>query len=155
MIFSENRRPLFAIMRQLILDSGAAGGWNWALSQGETTMLLRLSAVAAVLTAFATFAPAPASAGAIMSLNNRATNDMSHEECMRKAAAAIRRAGFKYHDTTSEAVWGLANNSRDMVAIYCPTTRDIAIFVAGSPTGRGAVTEPLVDRLTDEWGNRD
>ena len=126
-------------------------------------MLLRLSAVAAVLTAFATFAPAPASAGAIMSLNNRVTNDMSHEEWvderavewLRKAAAAIRRAGFKYHDTTSEAVWGLANNSRDMVAIYCPTTRDIAIFVAGSPTGRGAVTEPLVDRLTDEWGSRD
>ena len=114
-------------------------------------MIIRTALAAATLAAAATFAAAPANAGAIMSLNNRSTNDMTHKECMQKARDTIRKAGFRYHDTTSEAVWGLANDRRDMVSIYCPTTRDIAIFVAGSPTGRGAVTEPLVDRLTDIW----
>jgi len=114
-------------------------------------VIIRTAIAAAALAAATSLISAPASAGAIMSLNNRSTNDMTHKECMRKARDTIRRAGFQYHDTTSEAVWGLANDRRDMVSIYCPTTRDIAIFVAGSPTGRGSVTEPLVDRLTDIW----
>lgn len=113
-------------------------------------MLLRILSAAAILAA-ATFTAAPASAGAIMSLNNRVTDDLPHKDCMRRAREAIRDAGFRYHDTTSQAVWGTANNRRDMVAIYCLTTRDIAVFAAASPTGDGKITEPLVDRLTDSW----
>ena len=117
-------------------------------------MLLRLTAAAAVLAATA-FVSAPANAGAIMTLNNRPLSDMSQSECMRRAARIIRSAGFRYHDTTSEAVWGTAHERRDMVSIYCPKSREIAIFVAASPTGEGSVTEPLVNRLTDAWDNRD
>lgn len=113
-------------------------------------MLLRISCAAAIL-AIAAFGPAPAQAGAIMSLNNRVTDDLSHEACMKRARAAIREAGFRYHDTTSEAVWGTAHDRRDMVAIYCLTTRDVAVFAAASPTGDGKVTAPLVDALTDAW----
>lgn len=98
-----------------------------------------------------TFASAPAGAGAIMSVNNITTDKMSHEECMKLAARVVKDAGFRYHDTTSQAVWATANDRRDMVMIYCPTSRDIAIFAAASPTGRGEVTEPLVDRMTEAW----
>jgi len=113
-------------------------------------MLLRVS-TAAIIVAIATLSSAPTYAGAIMSLNNRVTDDLSHEACMRRARAAIREAGFRYHDTTSEAVWGTAHDRRDMVAIYCLTTRDVAVFAAASPTGDGKVTAPLVDALTDAW----
>jgi hypothetical protein len=113
-------------------------------------MLVRISFAAAILAA-ATLTSAPAHAGAIMSLNNRVTDDLPHEDCMRRARATIKDAGFRYHDTTSQAVWGTAHDRRDMVAIYCLTTRDIAVFAAASPTGDGKVTEPLVDRLTDAW----
>jgi hypothetical protein len=100
-------------------------------------------------------ASAPAGAGAIMTLNNRPTKDLSQDECMRKARTTIRKAGFAYHDTTSEAVWGLANDRRDMVAIYCLKSTPVAVFAGASPTGKGSVTEPLVDRLTDEWDAND
>ena len=114
-------------------------------------MLLRICAAATLLAAVA-FVPAPASAGAIMSVNNRSLDDVSTEQCLRRARATIKSAGFKYHDATSQAIWGLANDGRDMVVIYCPT-REIAIFVAASPTGKGSVTEPLVNRLTDAWSD--
>lgn len=118
-------------------------------------MLIRISCAAAIV-AVATLTSVPANAGAIMTLNNRPISDMSNKECMRRAASTIKKAGFRYHDTTAEAVWGLANDRRDMVAIYCPkSTPTIAVFVSASPTGKGAVTEPLVDKMTDEWDRAD
>ena len=42
-----------------------------------------------------------------------------------------------------------------MVSIYCLKSHDVAIFAAASPTGRGSVTGPLVDRLVKSWQDRD
>ena len=113
---------------------------------------LVMAAVAALL-----LAPAAAHAqgAAIMSLNSIGTGDLPHADCMRKAKNVIRDAGFEYFDTTSEAVWGRTDSHRDMVSIYCLKSHDVAIFAAASPTGRGSVTGPLVDRLVKSWQDRD
>lgn len=106
----------------------------------------------AVMLAAALLAPVRANAqAAIMSLNSIGTRDLPHADCMKRARAAIKEAGFDYFDTTTEAVWGRTNNNRDMVSIYCLKTHDVAIFAAGSPTGRGSVSEPLVNRLVKAW----
>jgi len=88
---------------------------------------------------------------AIMSLNSIGTGDLPHADCMRRAKNTIREAELEYFDTTSEAVWGRTSSHRDMVAVYCLKSHDVAVFVAGSPTGRGSVTAPLVDRLVKAW----
>lgn len=107
--------------------------------------------IAAALSA-AALAPGQADAqAAIMSLNSIGTADLPHADCMRRAKTAIRDADLEYFDTTSEAVWGRTSSHRDMVAIYCLKSHDVAVFAAGSPTGRGSVTAPLVDRLVKAW----
>jgi len=110
-------------------------------------------ALTAAILAAALLAPAAAHAqgAAIMSLNSIGTGDLPHADCMRKAKNVIRDAGFEYFDTTSEAVWGRTDSHRDMVSIYCLKSHDVAIFAAASPTGRGSVTGPLVDRLVKSW----
>ena len=115
------------------------------------------SALTAAILAAALLAPAAAHAqgAAIMSLNSIGTGDLPHADCMRKAKNVIRDAGFEYFDTTSEAVWGRTDSHRDMVSIYCLKSHDVAIFAAASPTGRGSVTGPLVDRLVKSWQDRD
>jgi hypothetical protein len=114
-------------------------------------------ALTAAVLAAALLAPAAAHAqgAAIMSLNSIGTGDLPHADCMRKAKNVIRDAGFEYFDTTSEAVWGRTDSHRDMVSIYCLKSHDVAIFAAASPTGRGSVTGPLVDRLVKSWQDRD
>jgi hypothetical protein len=114
-------------------------------------------ALTAAILAAALLAPAAAHAqgAAIMSLNSIGTGDLPHADCMRKAKNVIRDAGFEYFDTTSEAVWGRTDSHRDMVSIYCLKSHDVAIFAAASPTGRGSVTGPLVDRLVKSWQDRD
>ena len=112
-------------------------------------MLIRLCS-AALVAAFV-LAHGPAHAAAIMTLNNRVTKDLTHADCMKRARSAISRAGLQYYDTTDEAVWGMANGRRDMVAVYCLTTADVVVFAAASPTGQGKVTEPLVNRVIDAW----
>jgi len=113
----------------------------------------KTSALTAAVLAAALLAPAAAHAqgAAIMSLNSIGTGDLPHADCMRKAKNVIRDAGFEYFDTTSEAVWGRTDSHRDMVSIYCLKSHDVAIFAAASPTGRGSVTGPLVDRLVKSW----
>jgi hypothetical protein len=113
----------------------------------------KTSALTAAVLAAALLAPATAHAqgAAIMSLNSIGTGDLPHADCMRKAKNVIRDAGFEYFDTTSEAVWGRTDSHRDMVSIYCLKSHDVAIFAAASPTGRGSVTGPLVDRLVKSW----
>jgi hypothetical protein len=107
--------------------------------------------MAAVLAA-AALAPGKANAqAAIMSLNSIGTGDLPHADCMKRARAAIREADLEYFDTTSEAVWGRNSSHRDMVAVYCLKSHDVAVFAAASPTGRGSVTAPLVDRLVKAW----
>jgi hypothetical protein len=117
----------------------------------------KTSALTAAVLAAALLAPAAAHAqgAAIMSLNSIGTGDLPHADCMRKAKNVIRDAGFEYFDTTSEAVWGRTDSHRDMVSIYCLKSHDVAIFAAASPTGRGSVTGPLVDRLVKSWQDRD
>lgn len=115
--------------------------------------MYKTSALTAAVLAAALLAPAAAHAqgAAIMSLNSIGTGDLPHADCMRKAKNVIRDAGFEYFDTTSEAVWGRTDSHRDMVSIYCLKSHDVAIFAAASPTGRGSVTGPLVDRLVKSW----
>ncbi len=114
-------------------------------------MFIRFSFAAAVLAA-AVFAPAHANAqAAIMSLNSVSTEDLPQADCMKRGRSAIEDAGFEYFDTTTEAVWGRTNGHRDMVAVYCLKSHDVAVFAASSPTGRGKVTAPLVDRLVESW----
>ena len=108
------------------------------------------SVLAAALVA-ALLGPAQADGVAMMSLNSVATDKLPHADCMTRARAAIEAAGFSYFDTTTEAVWGQANDHRDMVSVYCPKSTFIAVFAAGSPTGQGSVTEPLVNRLIAAW----
>lgn len=119
--------------------------------------MYKTSALTAAVLAAALLAPAAAHAqgAAIMSLNSIGTGDLPHADCMRKAKNVIRDAGFEYFDTTSEAVWGRTDSHRDMVSIYCLKSHDVAIFAAASPTGRGSVTGPLVDRLVKSWQDRD
>ena len=119
--------------------------------------MYKTSALTVAVLAAALLAPAAAHAqgAAIMSLNSLGTGDLPHADCMRKAKNVIRDAGFEYFDTTSEAVWGRTDSHRDMVSIYCLKSHDVAIFAAASPTGRGSVTGPLVDRLVKSWQDRD
>jgi len=112
----------------------------------------RTSLLLAIVVAVVALAPAKAGAqSAIMSLNSIGTSDLPHADCMKRARAAIREADLEYYDTTSEAVWGRNSSHRDMVAIYCLKSHDVAVFAAASPTGRGSVTAPLVDRLVKAW----
>lgn len=111
-------------------------------------MRFRLAAAVPVLLG-ALISAAPANAQVIMTLNNITTEGMAHAECMSRAAATIDRAGFLYHDTTSEAVWGRTHDGRFMVAIYCLTTRDVAVFAVAGPHGEG--TSSNNRRLTTAW----
>jgi len=92
-----------------------------------------------------------AQAAAFMSLNSIATNHLPQQQCMSRAKAAIAAAGFEFFDESLEAVWGRTTSHRDMVAVYCPASHDIALFAAASPTGLGSVTGPLVDRMVEAW----
>jgi len=116
-------------------------------------VLVRLFSFAAVLALLLVSGEAKAQNAAIMSLNSISLGDLDHDGCMKRAKQAIAEAGFEYFDTTSEAVWGRTYSHRDMVSIYCPSTGNIAVFAAGSPTGKGSVTAPLVDRLVEAWQN--
>ena len=114
-------------------------------------MSIRFTCVAAALAAALLISVQAKAQNAIMSLNSIGTRDLPHADCMKRARSAIKEAGFDYFDTTSEAVWGRTNSNRDMVSIYCLKSHDVAIFAAGSPTGRGSVSEPLVNRLVKAW----
>jgi hypothetical protein len=113
-------------------------------------MLIRAASLALVLLA-ALFVSAPARAGAIMSVNHVSVDDLPLDECLTRARAAIREAGYRYHDKTESAIWGTAADRRDMVVVYCLKGKNIVVFVAASPTGRGSVTERLVNDLVDAW----
>lgn len=92
---------------------------------------------------------APAAAQSIMTLNHIVTDNMPHAECMSRASRTIQAAGLLYHDTTSEALWGLSQDRLYMVAIYCLRTRDVAVFAA---TGaEGSITGSLVTSMTNAW----
>jgi hypothetical protein len=106
----------------------------------------------AALLAAAVLAPASAGAqSAFMSLNSLATGHLPQKQCLSRAKAAMQGAGFGYFDASTEAIWGLTTNRRDMLAIYCPPSHDIVVFAASSPTGNGNVTGPLVERLVEAW----
>ena len=110
------------------------------------------TSLAAALVALPALA-APAAAQSIMSLNHVVTNSMPHAECMDRANRTLSAAGLRYHDTTSEAQWGLSQDGQYMVSIYCLKTRDIAVFAA---TGaQGAVTGSLITRMINAWQGLD
>jgi hypothetical protein len=116
---------------------------------------MRSFAIAAALAAVLIASPqAKAQNAAIMSLNSIGLGELSHDNCMKRAKETVAEAGFEYFDTTTEAVWGRTYSHRDMVSVYCPKNGNIAVFAAGSPTGKGSVTAPLVDRLVEAWQNQ-
>ena len=108
---------------------------------------MRLRLAAALLAA--PFLAVPAAAQSIMTLNHIVTDNMPHAECMSRANRTLQAAGLLYHDTTSEAVWGLSQDRQYMVSIYCLKTRDVAVFAA---TGaEGSITGSLVTSMTNAW----
>jgi hypothetical protein len=108
---------------------------------------MRLPIAVALLAA--PLAAAPAAAQSIMSLNHVVTANMPHATCMARANRTLSAAQLRYHDTTSEAVWGLSQDGQYMVSIYCLKTRDVAVFAA---TGaQGSVTGSLITRMINAW----
>jgi hypothetical protein len=102
--------------------------------------------------AAALLAPAHARAqAAFMSLNSLPTHHLPQKRCLSRAKAALQAAGFAFFDASTEAIWGLTSDHHDMLAIYCPTSNDIVVFAAASPTGNGSSTGPLVERMVEAW----
>ena len=81
-------------------------------------------------------------------------NDVDADEIMFAEAAADAEPGAL---ELPDALQGLERQTLlaqlilKWAARITPSDKTQAPLVAGSPTGRGSVTEPLVDRLTDIW----
>ena len=111
-------------------------------------MCIRSAGIALALSV-ALFAPISAHAQSVMSLNHVVTDNLPHSECMRRGVDTIRIAGLRHFGTTDEAVWGSTNDNRYTAAVYCLTTRDIAVLaVTGTDRNR---TRSIVDDLVAAW----
>ena len=107
------------------------------------------SACAAAILAGSVLVPGSAAAQVIFSINHVVTDNLPHGECMRRADATLRTAGWTYFDKTSEAVWATTRKRQYMASIYCLTTRDVAVITAAGPDSK--LTHSMVEELIDEW----
>jgi hypothetical protein len=107
---------------------------------------MRRLCAAALITAL-TSVPALAQAPALTT--DWTPISLSQEECLYRAEAVMRQAGFQRIERIGQSIFADSDTRGDQITIRCIADRGIAFFVAAGGGGNDEVTRRLVAMVFD------